>query len=425
MSDLSLTFSDENDVDRRTAVRGESFIIGRHSGCDLTIPDGRLSREHLKIERFDDEYFASDLGSSNGSTLNGEPLSNRTPLNDGDVLELGGVAIVVGFENLSASVPAESAGKAEITDVPGPAAPIEANITTAQSDLAPVETSALPTSIFFVAPILGVVVLALVGALIYLLSDTKPPVVASNEFQYSVDDIEPKNKKGNDDSNSPPHANSTDLRTPNPPETNSEPSRTPSGEYSKIETNGAAFLRRIGSNDSRAFLTGDQAKRVSSKVKQFSGSSTLAANIESARKNSSQITSLAKAKNLKPQFLAVAALMKLGPNRGDVSQTASSIADVLDKLGTQIGNELADDTLLMIAAYDQGASGEFQKMRNQLQELANKYPESSRQIRTIWFLREKNQITESEFDRALTFLAIGIITQNPKEFGVNAEALVL
>jgi hypothetical protein len=101
------------------------------------------------------------------------------------------------------------------------------------------------------------------------------------------------------------------------------------------------------------------------------------------------------------------------------------MADTLDKLATQIGSELANDSLLMIAAYDQGAGGDFMKMRNMLQDLATKSPDSARTIRTIWFLHKNSKITDAEYDFALNFLAIGTITQNPKDFGVNAEALTL
>jgi hypothetical protein len=151
----------------------------------------------------------------------------------------------------------------------------------------------------------------------------------------------------------------------------------------------------------------------------------LAENINAARKSAAQIKSLAASKNLKPQFLAVAAITKLGNTRGDIVKTAESIADVYDKLAVQIGNEFGEDTLLMVAAYDQGAAGDTMKMRNMLQDLAAKSPEGARTIRTIWFLEKNGKITQGEFERALNFLAIGTITQNPKDFGVNAEALIL
>jgi hypothetical protein len=38
-------------------------------------------------------------------------------------------------------------------------------------------------------------------------------------------------------------------------------------------------------------------------------------------------------------------------------------------------------------------------------------------------LQQNGKITQAEFDNAVTFLAIGTIVQNPKAFGVNAEAI--
>ncbi|MEK7855121.1 MAG: hypothetical protein AAB288_03450, partial [Acidobacteriota bacterium] len=165
--------------------------------------------------------------------------------------------------------------------------------------------------------------------------------------------------------------------------------------------------------------------KVGSKIKQVGKSSALSDNLNSARKNAAAIRSLAASKNLKPQFLAVAAITKLGSSRGDVLQTAQSVADIYDKLGIQIGNENFDDALLMIAAYDQGVAGETMKMRNMLQDLAKKSSEPARTIRSVWFLEKTGKISSGEYDRALNFLAIGTIAQNPKDFGVNAEALKL
>jgi len=113
-------------------------------------------------------------------------------------------------------------------------------------------------------------------------------------------------------------------------------------------------------------LTTDQAQKVNAQIKQLSGSSTLAANIESARKSSTQIKTLAGSKNLPPQFLATAALAKLGTSRGDPLQTAQSMSDVFEKLNTQIGSERSDDSLMMVAAFDQGQRGDFMGLRNTL-----------------------------------------------------------
>jgi hypothetical protein len=206
---------------------------------------------------------------------------------------------------------------------------------------------------------------------------------------------------------------------------NTSSAPTGTGETAAVERSSAAFLRKIAENDPKAFLTSEQARRVAAKIRQVSSSPSLAANIASANKNSAQVATLARTHNLKPEFLAVAAINRLGGRGGDVLQTAHGMIDVLDKLSTQIGTESADDALLVIAAYGQGEAGEFLKMRNMLQNLSNQFPDSSRAIRTIWFLEQNGKISAAEFDRALTFLAIGTITQNPKDFGVTAEALKL
>jgi hypothetical protein len=180
-------------------------------------------------------------------------------------------------------------------------------------------------------------------------------------------------------------------------------------------------LRAIAQKDPSAFLTGERAQKVDVKIKQLSGSPALADNINLAKKNGSQIAALANARGLRPQLLAAAVLAKMGTSRGDVVQTAQTMADVLGKLRTPIGNELSDEVLLMIAAYDQGASGNFGKLTTTLQGL--KAQNNARDIRTIWFLQKNGTITQAEFDFALQFLAVGTIAQKPKDFGVNAEPL--
>jgi hypothetical protein len=63
-------------------------------------------------------------------------------------------------------------------------------------------------------------------------------------------------------------------------------------------------------------------------------------------------------------------------------------------------------------------------MRDTVARLTSKNQNvSSRQVRTIWFLRDKQELTDQEFELALRFLAIGTITQNPKAFNVNATNL--
>ncbi len=435
MTELWLKYKDQNASEQQIAVEGEKFSVGRHTGCDLCVPDSRLSREHVVIERFGDVFVISDKGSSNGTLLNNERLTEPKGLQNGDKLELGGaVEIMVAFVDPNAK-------DEDAADPPPTPPPPAASVGTAAMS----SGGGFPSSLLILAPLMVIIVLVFAGGIYYVFSDRSKAVASQTnddlDLDDDFDDIDdpPKRPTVKTDKESTEPVSTvktgqttapTDLPSPTTSGTggsssSTSPPPTTPGNDPKVEVHAAAFLRRIADNDPKAFVTSEQAGRIADKIKQLSSSPTLAANLGNAKRNSQKIKEMATARNLKPQFLAVAAINKLGPNRGDVAQTATGMTEVLDKLLAQIGTESADDGTLIIAAYDQGAAGEHMKMRNMLQDLSNKFPESTRAIRTIWFLHKNQKITDAEFDRALTFIAIGTISQNPKDFGVNAEALVL
>lgn len=411
MPELWLNFIDPEGVSRRVRIGGLKFVIGRHPDCDLTIADSRLSRSHAQIEQFAGRWEIVDTGSSNGTEVNGSPVFEPVPIYDGSMISLGGLQVRVEIaEPRSEPIEAAPAAVPEAGKLKPGAAAVPAS-----------SRRSFPIGLILAIPVLALVLVLLAGGVAYLvLVPNRTVAVATNndEDDPIAEDDPPANDK-----------NPARTLVPSTTPSNSGPSSLPKGtpgnlsETAKVEVNGASFLRKIAQNDPTIFLTTDQAKRLSSKIKQVSGSSAIADNLKSAKQNGAQLKTLAVENNLQPQFLAVAAVTKLGSSRGDVVETAKTMAAVFGKLNIQIGSELADDCLLMIAAYEQGAAGETMKMRNMLQTLANEVSESSRTIRTIWFLEKRQKISAAEFDRALTFLAIGTLAQNPKDFGVTMEAL--
>ncbi len=260
-----------------------------------------------------------------------------------------------------------------------------------------------------------------------------------DDYNYSTDkdDDDDDTKKTSDEKekNSPQPDSTQTTQTPtgNEVTTNGTPQNialppTPktTTESGNIEQTSAAFMRRVVPNDPSAFLSTKQIQVLAPKISQFKSSAALAANIKEAKANSAQITALASSTNLTPQFLATAALAKLGNQRGNPVETAKSMVGVLDKLNRSIGVETADEALLVIAAYNQGVEDKFLQLRNQAEALSKtSQGVTARQVRTIWFLYEKKKLTDAEFEFALRFLAIGTITQKPSDFSVNAEALNL
>ena len=74
-----------------------SMTVGRKPHCDLQINDDTVSSSHLQIERMGDSLFVTDLNSTNGTKLNGNPLREKAPLNSGDALEIGHTVLTVRY----------------------------------------------------------------------------------------------------------------------------------------------------------------------------------------------------------------------------------------------------------------------------------------------------------------------------------------
>lgn len=76
------------ETDHDVALRGECMVVGRLQSCDLCLADANVSRRHAELLLVDGDWQVRDLGSTNGTTLNGEPV-DRARLRDGDVVEIG------------------------------------------------------------------------------------------------------------------------------------------------------------------------------------------------------------------------------------------------------------------------------------------------------------------------------------------------
>ncbi len=71
------------------------FTIGRAMACDFTLADLSVSRWHARLYRADDQWLLSDLGSTNGTRLNGWRVTTGVPVKPGDHVSFGSVSFVV------------------------------------------------------------------------------------------------------------------------------------------------------------------------------------------------------------------------------------------------------------------------------------------------------------------------------------------
>jgi len=83
------------DGERRSfSVTRDMTVVGRREDCDLRIPLGEVSRKHCRFVRDGDMLRVEDLGSSNGTYVNGQRVQEAT-LTPGDSVQVGPVVFVL------------------------------------------------------------------------------------------------------------------------------------------------------------------------------------------------------------------------------------------------------------------------------------------------------------------------------------------
>ncbi|HSR85766.1 MAG TPA: DUF1707 and FHA domain-containing protein [Streptosporangiaceae bacterium] len=71
------------------------FTIGREARCDMTLADETVSRWHASLERAETGWILADLGSMNGTRLNGWRVTGPVPVQAGDMVSFGGSTYLV------------------------------------------------------------------------------------------------------------------------------------------------------------------------------------------------------------------------------------------------------------------------------------------------------------------------------------------
>jgi len=77
---------------QRWALNKDELMIGREPECDICIPDRQVSRAHARLRRQANGFELEDLGSKNGTHVNGAPVQGKVLLQDGDVVQVALVA---------------------------------------------------------------------------------------------------------------------------------------------------------------------------------------------------------------------------------------------------------------------------------------------------------------------------------------------
>ncbi len=76
-------------------LEGNYWVLGRDENCEITLPDPKASRKHFEIIKKNADFFISDLGSANGTQVNGQTLTKgqSRKLESGDIIVINNLSI--------------------------------------------------------------------------------------------------------------------------------------------------------------------------------------------------------------------------------------------------------------------------------------------------------------------------------------------
>lgn len=82
------------DVAPTVITKSHEFVIGRASGCDIVLDDPSVSRRHARIQQIGDQFALEDLGSLNGTFLDGMRVTAPVWLTEGGLVGIGSFALM-------------------------------------------------------------------------------------------------------------------------------------------------------------------------------------------------------------------------------------------------------------------------------------------------------------------------------------------
>jgi FHA domain len=423
MQEVTLAIYDvETGEEERISLDSRRFTIGRLPENDLTIDDANFSRRHAIIETVDESITVSDCGSQNGTFVNGRPVLGAVRLRDRDVITFGGskeISVEMGRESIT--------GTGYTSGAPAPVIQRPAKTS--------VKGAGKPSSVFAATPpwlsapvvATGAAVLILLGAGLLLALNRasgsaspkkSPPSIVASENSPATktpDDIVAPKDEAADRTVKPKDDLADSVTKPN----------DDSDELRIIDKHARAVMSSI-SDDRSPVLPSEVVSEVSARAKKYAGSSVLRDELRTLKQRGfGQLTSAAKDNDLKLPLVIYAALAKMDRDgqRSDPIAVAQALLPGLARLRIVFGTELANDSLLIVATLDQPPRGNFHPLQLAINKLANDTRESVARIRTVWYLHAHQRLSSEAYDLVLRFLAIGVVAQDPRHFGVEAEPL--
>jgi predicted component of type VI protein secretion system len=375
-------------------VKAARFTIGSGLDNDLVIDDPGLSRRHTLIETYEGLVQISDCGSEDGTFVNGKRLAETIELWDGAQITIGaGCHIAVRIDRSDSQSMAQ--GLPESGVQPGPEA----------------DSQGLAT-FRAINPLM-----ALAGLLIMLLVAVPVILFLSRD-------------RNNRAAGRAPDRQSERLETPAAPQVeNQRPDKTPAGASAQaitveqVEEAAVQFMRRI-SNDDRPYVFPPYAigalQELRQRVEQYAASPALNGALNSLAASAPTIAAQARREGIEPALVIYTALADRERTAEDPLAIARRTLPDLLGLRKTLGTESADKALVVVAAYKTGGGT---KKSHPLIRTMTRVVMNPLTDRNVWYLHNHQGLTAEAYDFILRFLALGVIGENPRRFGVSASPI--
>lgn len=419
-AEVVLTFRDGDGALCEVDVTSRRFTIGRGADNDLVIAVPGVSRRHAVIETYDGGVLAYDCQSEGGTLLNNSPLRGSSSLRSGDLLTLGGSCDIT----VKLRAPLDSSPPAKVgrpLAVP-PRSPSSSDARPQSAHQLPrVESSgsqsvgrqSLHVSASAVAAV-AVILVIVVGGFLLLAGRRRPSVEgvrgSNSQFNSPPD--------GADAANASDAANTSNADGGRRAATDGDAATTVGEE--ELERAAARVVQRLSSDD-RAYAFPPEALRdIRRQVEGYRQSNDLRDAFVTMGRSAPAVAAQARAAGVAPDLVIYAALAASEGGR-DPSATARAMIPQLRDLRTTFGGVDADGSLLVIAAYTYGAGS---KKSHPLLDTIRRLVRNSFAERNVWHLRERGGLSDAAYNLVIRTLAVGVIAQDPRRYGVQTERLV-
>ncbi len=85
---------------QRFACNGDTISIGRQADCGVCLDDPAVSRKHARLVRSGEHFTIEDLGSSNGTYVNGNRINGKEQLTEDDTLQIGPYVLALRLDSV-------------------------------------------------------------------------------------------------------------------------------------------------------------------------------------------------------------------------------------------------------------------------------------------------------------------------------------